>query len=146
MDTRHDCRRVQAAHDQASDAERKCEQPLDTAEDRVLRPDEDRPDDGEREVTCHEHADQRSDEEVQYLRHDLVQLFLDHREKPYRDHDRDDMSLIAHHVDVVEPEKYGLCLLYALGRHGVCILQSRVDHDHADDRAQIRVCPECLCR
>ena len=146
MDAGHDCRRVQASHDQASDAERECEQPLDAAEDRVLRPDKDRTDNRECEVTCHEHADQRRDEEVQHLRHDLVQFFLDHREQPYRDHDRDDMSLIAHHVDIIEPEEYGLCLLYALGRHGVCVLQSRVDHDHADDRAQIRVCPECLCR
>ena len=77
MDTGHDCRRIQTAHDQASDAKRKCRQPLDTSENGILRPHEDRSDDRKCEITCHKDTDQRSYKEIQNLRNNLVELLLD---------------------------------------------------------------------
>ena len=56
------------------------------------------------------------------------------------------MPLITDHIDIIESEKYGLRLLNAFRCHGIRILQRRVYHDHSDDRAQIGICAECLCR
>ena len=71
-----------------------------------------------------------------------MQSLLDHGEYPHSDNDGDHVSLISHHVDVIEAEEYGLCLLYSLSRHGVRVLERRVDHDHTDDGSQIGVRPE----
>ena len=75
-----------------------------------------------------------------------MQSLLDHGEHPHRDDDRDHVSLISYHVDVIEAEEYGLCLLHSLSRHGVRVLERRVDHDHTDDCSQIGVRPEGFCR
>ena len=56
------------------------------------------------------------------------------------------MSLVTDHIDLIKPEEYGLCLLYAFRRYRVGILQGRVDHDHTDDCAQIGIGPERFCR
>ena len=55
------------------------------------------------------------------------------------------MPLISHHVNIVKSEEHGLCLLYAFRCDRICVLQRRVDHDHTDDRAQVRIRAECLC-
>ena len=146
MDACYYSRSVQCPHDEAADSERKSKQPLDSSEYCILSPYEDRSDNCKCKISCHEHADERCYEQVQYLRYDLVQLFLYHRKKPYCDHNRDYMSLVTYHVNVIQAEEYRLCLLHSVGGNIVCILQCRIDHDHTDDRSKIRVGTESLRR
>ena len=68
-----------------------------------------------------------------------MQLFLDHREEPYCDHYRDHMSLISYHVNVIKTEEHRLGLENAVCSHSIGILERRVDHNHADNRSQIRI-------
>ena len=62
--------------------------------------------------------------------------------EPHGDDDRDDVALIAHQRDGIQPAEHRLVGLHALGRNGPGVLQVGVDHDHADDRAQERVAAE----
>ena len=123
MDSCHDCRGIQGTHDKASQSKGKSQHPLDPVKNRVFSPHKDRSDDSQCQVSRHKHTDQRSDKQIQHFRHNLVQFLLYYRQQPYRDDDRDHMSLITYHIDIIKPEEYGLCLLYALCRHCVCILQ-----------------------
>jgi hypothetical protein len=110
----------------------------------VFQPAEDRADHGEGHIAGHEHAHERGDEEVDHLGHDLVQLLFQHAHEPDRDDDGDDVALIADEIDVVEAEPGGrggdrLGRGDAPGVHEV-----GMDHDHADDRAEILVAAEDL--
>ena len=73
---------------------------------------------------------------------DLVQPLFDLGHEPDSDDDRDDVALIAHQRDGIQPAEHRLVGLHALGRNGPGVLQVGVDHDHADDHAQERVAAE----
>ena len=144
MDTGHHGGGVEAAHDEAADAEGQGEQRLDAADDAVFDGHEDGSDDGEGQVAGDKDADQRGDEEVKHGGNDLVQPFFQKAHDPHGDDDRDDVALVAHHVHLVQAEPDALGLMDALGGHGPGVLEVGVDHHHADDGAQVGVAAEGL--
>ena len=55
------------------------------------------------------------------------------------------MSLIADHVNVIQSEEHALCLLNTFCCNCVGVLQGRMDHDHTDNCAKVRICAKCFC-
>ena len=58
---------------------------------------------------------------------------------------RDYMSLISNHVNGVKSEPYLLSCLYTFCSNCPGVLQVRVNHDHTDNRAQIRIRAKYFC-
>ena len=72
--------------------------------------------------------------------------FLNKAHHKYSNDNRDYMSLIADHVNFVQPKPHALGLLYALGCHRPGILQIWMNHQHTDNRPKVRVAAKYLCR
>ena len=138
----HDGDGIQTAHDEGTDAEGQLDEGLHAVDDAVLNGGEDGADDGQRQIAGDENGNQRGDKQVKHGRHDLVQPLFNLRHDPDCNDDRDDVALVAHQRDGVQPAEHRLIGLHALGRDGPGVLQVGVDHDHADDRAQVRVAAE----
>ena len=138
----HDGDGIQTAHDEGTDAEGQLDEGLHAVDDAVLNGGEDGADDGQRQIAGDENGNQRGDKQVKHGRHDLVQPLFNLRHDPDCNDDRDDVALVAHQWDGVQPAEHRLIGLHALGRDGPGVLQVGVDHDHADDRAQVRVAAE----
>ena len=73
-----------------------------------------------------------------------MKSFLDLCQYPYCNDNRDHMSLISHHVNGVKSKPYLLRCLHTLCCNSPGILQIWMDHDHTDNRTQIRVGTEYL--
>ena len=65
-------------------------------------------------------------------------LFYDTQDK-YSNDNRDDMTLIADHINLPQSEEYFLRLLDTFRSNGPSILQVRVYHNHTDDRTEKRI-------
>ena len=143
VDTGHDGDRVQAAHEEGADAVGQGDEGLHAGDDAVFQFGEHGADGGQGQVTGDEHGHQRGDEQVKHGGHYLVQPLFDLAHEPHRDDDRDDVPLIAHQRHRVQTAEHGLHHVDTV-RDGPCVLQVGMDHDHADDRAQIRVAAEHL--
>ena len=74
-----------------------------------------------------------------------MQTLFDLAHEPHGDDDRDDMALIAHQRHRVQAAEHRLHHVDA-ARDGPGVLQVGMDHDHANDRTQIRVAAEHLGR
>ena len=144
----HHSRRVKRAHNRAADTEGKRNQRLGTVQNPVFDGREDRPDDRQRHIPGHHHRHQRGHKQVDNLRHNLVQLFLNHRHEPYGDHYRDHVALVSHQIYIIQSEPDG-CLrdirrVHAGYRPGV--QKIGMNHNHTDDRSQELVSSEYLRR
>ena len=136
---------VQATDDGGADAQGQGEQELDAAQDGVLKIDKDGADGGDGDKRGDEDGYQRRHEEVEHVRHVLVQPFLQNGEDEAGDHDGDDVALVTDELDVVDAEDREV-VVNALGSDGVGVLQAGVDEDSAHDRAQVGVGSERLGR
>ena len=92
---------------------------------------------------------QRGDEKIDHLGNLLMQLFLEETHEPYGYDDRNDVSLIARHVDLIEAEPDGSLRNGFTGFHHTCHAP-RVDkigmhHNHADDGAEENIAAEYPC-
>ena len=143
MDAGHDGDCIQTAHDEGADAEGQGDEGLHAGDDAVFQLGEDGADGGQGQVTGDEDGDQRGNEQVKHGGHDLVQTLFDLAHEPHGDDDRDDVTLIAHQRDRVQTAEHRLHYVDTVG-HGPGVLQVGMDHDHADDRAQVRVAAEDL--
>ena len=88
-----------------------------------------------------------------------MKSFLNLGKYPHRNDNRDNMSLIPNHINRVKSKPYFLCCLNTFCCNCPCILQIWMNHNHTDNRSQIRirakyfrtaVCnqnwQECVCR
>ena len=75
-----------------------------------------------------------------------MQPFFNKRQQPHSNYNRDNMALISDHINLVKSEEHRLLQMHAFCCDCISVLQRRVNHNHTDNRAQIRVGPECLCR
>ena len=143
VDTGDHSDRIQAAHDEGADAVGHGDQCLYAGDDAIFQFGEHGADGSQGQITGDEHGHQRGDEQVKHGGHHLVQPLFDLAHEPHRDDDRDDVALIAHQRHRVQAAEHGLHHVDAVGNRP-CVLQVGVDHDHADDGAQIRVAAEHL--
>ena len=145
MDSCHYGRCIQTSHYETSQSQRKCQKPLDTVQDRILRPYKDRTDSCQCQIPCHKYTYQRCYEQIQYLRNNLVQLFLNHRHQPYGNDNRNDMPLIPNHINLIESKEYRLRCFHTFCRHSIRILQRRVNCDHSDYSSQVWIRTKRFC-
>ena len=73
---------------------------------------------------------------IEHRGNDLVQALLDEAHQPYRDHNRDNMTLMTdqrisynHEYRLMAAERRSV-------RTGPCVLQVGVNHNHTDNRAE----------
>ena len=144
MNTCNNCRRIKSTHDKASDSKRQGNQPLDSIQKSVLNGNKDRSDNGKCKITGYKNTNKRCYKKIKHCRHDLMKSFLDLSKYPYRNDHRNYMPLISNHVNRIKSEPYFLCCLHTFCSHSPGILQIGMDHDHTDDRSQIRIGSEYL--
>ena len=82
------------------------------------------------------------DKQVEHGGHDLVQALFNEAHHPHGDDHRNDVALRPHQVHLIQAEPHTLRPQHALGRYRPGILEVRMDHQHTDDRAQIRISSE----
>ena len=136
---------VQAAHDEAAQAQGQSEQGLDAANHAVLNGDKDGADNGVGQISGGEHADQGGDKQIKHGGDNFVQPLFDEAHHPYGDDNRNHVALIAHQIHLIQAEPHALGPKHALCCHRPGVLQVRVDHQHSDDRTQIGVSAKGFC-
>src|SRR5699024_647429 len=90
------------------------------------------------------YADQRGDKQIDHLGDNLVQPLFQSAHEPDRDDDGDDVALVSNQFDVIQAEPDRGCGDVFCRSHIPGVDQIGVDHDHADDRAQVDVAAEYL--
>ena len=76
-----------------------------------------------------------------------MQTLLDKAHQPYRDHNRDNVTLIADQRNFIQSTEYRLHGLNAVCCDRPCVLQVGVNHNHTDNRTEVGVTAEYLgCR
>ena len=159
---------IDRAHDTGADGV--ADQDLGTCQNVCLQGGEDRSDDPEGQESSHKDGAKRGDEEVDHLRHMLMQPLFDHAHEPDGDNDRYDVALIAGPLngdDIADqvPARYCRCsnlapvpckqirvhilyrnikkLMDLLGIRDVpAVQEGRMDHQQAGDRTQEEVAAE----
>ena len=144
MNTGNNSRCIKGTHDKASDSKWQCDQPLDPIQKSVLNSYEDRSDNGKCKIAGYKNADKRCYKKIEHCRYDFMKSLLNLCQYPDCNDNRDHMSLISHHVNGVKSKPYLLCCLHTLCCNSPGILQIWMDHDHTDNRTQIRVGTEYL--
>ena len=94
MDPGHHSGGIQAAHNQAAQAQGEREQGLDASDDPVLNGHEDGANDGIRQVAGDKYAGQGRYKQVEHGGNDLVQAFFNEAHHPHGDDHRNDVALI----------------------------------------------------
>ena len=144
MNTCNNCRCIKSTHDKASDSKRQSDEPLDSIQKSVLNGNKDRSDNGKCKITGYKNTNKRCYKKVEHCWYNFMKSLLDLCQYPYCNDNRDYMSLISNHVNRIKSEPYFLCCLHTFCSHSPGILQIGMDHDHTDDRSQIRIGSEYL--
>ena len=75
-----------------------------------------------------------------------MQLLLQLRHEEHRDDDRNHMALVTGKINVIETKPHGSSWNRLGSRHGPCVKEVRMDHDHTDNGSQKWIAAENLCR
>ena len=144
MNTRYYRRSISRAHQECTDTERDSDKPLCTHEYPGLELCEYGTDYSHRKEARYKYSYKRRYEQVDHLGNVLMQPVLELTHEPYRDDDRDNMSLITCILNIPksEPRPQGRSL--RTGCHRPCVDKARVDHDHSYNSTEIDITSEDL--
>ena len=127
MDSCHYSRCIQTSHYETSQSQRKCQKPLDTVQDRILRPYKDRTDRCQCQIPCHKYTYQTVVTNRSSTSGTTLCSFFSITDISIRHDNRNDMSLISNHINLIESKEYRLRCFHTFCRHSIRILQRRVN-------------------
>ena len=138
--------RINRARDSRAESVGNGDDPLNGNENPFFQGGEHGSENCECEITCHENRYQRGDKEIDHLGNLLMQLLLEEAHEPHGNDDRNDVSLIAGQVDMIQTEPDGSLRNLFPGfehtRHAPRVGEVGMHHDHADDGSEEDVAAE----